>query len=243
MAGYDTAGRIHQTYQSAQREFGRPPYFWIRYFSPSPAADIFADDAVAESGGAWASGGPYVGCVSSPPQYRLSGSAAEGLADAQTYCASLLAAWNSVAQLKLPASNQLWCYIDQEYSTGLSRSYWNAWAGYIANYNFARLHTYPLYPALYCAPFSPYPNCSTIAAARGLAIPASVWSSEPEPCAGLKNVPFYDPDECSSASRSRVGSHLWQFGEQGGCGYSANVDLDVGNVNTPSYCFRVVANP
>jgi hypothetical protein len=243
MAGYDTAGRIHQTYQSAYGEFGRPPAFWIRYFSPSPAADIFADDAVAESGGAWASEGPYVGCVSSPPQYRLSGSAAEGLADAQTYCASMLAAWNAVAQLKLPANNQLWCYIDQEYSTGLSQSYWNAWASYIANYNFARLHTYPLYPALYCAPFSPYPNCTTIAAARGLAIPASVWSSEPEPCGGLKNRPTYDAQECSSVSRSKVPSHLWQFGEQPGCGYSANVDLDEGNVITANYCFHVVSDP
>ena len=44
-------------------------------------------------------------------------------------------------------------------------------------------------------------------------------------------------------SRSKVPSHLWQFGEQPGCGYSANVDLDVGNVITGNYCFRVVARP
>lgn len=243
MAGYDTAGPIHDTYVSARDEFGRDPAFWIRYFSPSPAADIFADAAVAESAGAWASGGPFVGCVSAPYQSRLSGSAAEGLADAQTYAASMLAAWNAVAQLKLPASNQLWCYLDQEYSTSLSQSYWDGWANYIANYNFAHLRTYPLYPALYCAPFSPYPNCTTIAAATGLNIPASVWSSEPEPCGTLKNRPNFDPDECSSVSRSKVGSHLWQFGEQDACGFFANVDLDVGNVNTPDYCFRVIADP
>ena len=66
MAGFDTAGRIQNTYVSARNEFGRAPYFWIRYFSPSPAADIFADDAFAESLGAWNSGGPSVGCVSAP---------------------------------------------------------------------------------------------------------------------------------------------------------------------------------
>jgi hypothetical protein len=181
--------------------------------------------------------------VSSPPQHRLSGSFAEGQADAQAYAASMLAAWNAVAQLKLPASNQLWCFLDQEYSTGLSPSYWNGWANYIANYNFANLHTYPLYPALYCAPFSPYPNCTTLAAARGLNIPASVWSSEPEPCGTLRNRPNFNAQQCSSSSRSKVRSHLWQFGEQGGCGYSANVDLDLGDVNMPSYCFRVVARP
>jgi hypothetical protein len=243
MAGYDTAGPIHETYVSARDEFGRDPACWIRYFSPSPAADIFADDAVAESAGAWASGGPYVGCVSAPYQSRLSGSAAEGLADAQTYCASILAAWDAVAQLKLPASNQLWCYLDQEYSTSLSQSYWNAWAHYIAEYNFANLRKYPLYPALYCDPLSPFPNCSILAAATGVNVPASVWASEPEPCGGLGSVPFYDPDECSSVSRSKVGSRLWQFGEQDACGYSANVDLDVGNVITADHCFRVVSDP
>ena len=118
MSGYDTAGRIQNTYQSARQEFGQAPAYWIRYFSPSPAADIFADDAVAESLGAWESGGPFVGCVSSPLQHRLSGSYAEGQADAQAYAASLLAAWNVVAQLKLPANNQLWCFLDQSTPPG-----------------------------------------------------------------------------------------------------------------------------
>ena len=243
MSGFDTAGPVHRTFQSARREFGQPPRYWIRYFSPSPAADIFADAAVAESAGAWDSGGPFVGCVSSPSQYRLSGSFAEGQADAQAYAASMLAAWNVVAQLKLPANNQLWCFLDQEYSTGLSLSYWDAWANYLANYNFANLRTYPLFPAVYCDPYSPYPNCTVFAAATGINVPASVWSSEPEPCGSLASPPAYDADECSSVSRSKVPSHLWQFGEQVGCGYSANVDLDLGNLNTPSYCFRVVARP
>jgi hypothetical protein len=238
MAGYDTAGQIQDTYVSAFDEFGEHPAYWIRYFSPSPAADIFSDNALAECEGAWASGGHFVGCVSAPIQSRLSGSAAEGLADAQTYAASLLAAYYDVVPLYLPSNNQLWCFLDQEYSTSLSLSYWDAWANYIANYNFANLGTYPLYPGLYCTPDSPYPNCSTIAAATGLNVPVSVWSSEPEPCGTLLDEPAYDAEECSAAP-----THLWQFGEQGACGYSANVDLDLANVVFDEYCFRVVSDP
>ena len=37
--GYDTAGEIQNTYSSAHSEFGEDPAFWVRYFSPSPAAD------------------------------------------------------------------------------------------------------------------------------------------------------------------------------------------------------------
>ena len=71
MTGYDTAGSIQNTYAAANSEFGVNPSFWIRYFTPSPAADLFNDDAVAESQGAWDSGGPYVGCISAPRQSRL----------------------------------------------------------------------------------------------------------------------------------------------------------------------------
>ena len=96
MTGYDTAGRIQNTYVSAHREFGTHPNFWIRYFTPSPAADLFHEDAVAESRGAWDSGGPYIGVISAPKQSRLSGSAAEGHADAQAFAAALLTAYHGV---------------------------------------------------------------------------------------------------------------------------------------------------
>lgn len=72
MPGYDTAGEIQSTYASARAEFGADPAFWIRYFSPSPAADLFNDDPSAECSGAWDSGGPYVGCGSAPSQANLS---------------------------------------------------------------------------------------------------------------------------------------------------------------------------
>ena len=155
MTGYDTAGQIQNTYVSAHREFGANPSFWIRYFNPSPAADLFHEDAVAESRGAWDSGGPFVGCISAPRQSRLSGSAAEGHADAQAFAAALLTAYHAVRPLVLPVNGQLYCWLDQEYSTSLSSSYWNAWASYIANYNFAGLGTYPAVPGpLLCPVFA-----------------------------------------------------------------------------------------
>jgi hypothetical protein len=240
MSGYDTAGQIQNTYVSARNEFDRGPAYWIRYFSPSPAADIFSDNAVAESEGAWASGGHFVGPVSAPWQSNLSGSTAQGQADAQTYAASMLSAYYAVGPLVLPSTNMVYCWLDQEYSTSLSLDYLDGWAGYIANYNFAGLHTYPLYPCLYCDPGSPYPNCSTMAGAKGLNVPAAVWSSEPEPCGSLKNPPGWEAERCAT-----VPTKLWQYGEQNACGYSANVDLDLGapGFNTPSYCFNVRSDP
>ena len=189
MSGYDTAGKIHKTYASAHREFGVDPAFWIRYFTPSPAADLFSDDAVAESRGAWDSGGHYVGCISAPRQSRLSGSAAEGQADAQAFCASMLAAYHAVGPLRLPSGRHLYCWLDQEYSTSLSSDYWDAWAHYVAEYDFAGLGIYPLYPGLYCDAYSPYPNCSTIANARGVDGPAPSGRASPSRAAAWPNRP------------------------------------------------------
>jgi hypothetical protein len=240
MTGYDTAGKIQNTYQSAHREFGADPRFWIRYFTPSPAADLFNNDAVAESRGAWDSGAPFVGCISAPRQSRLSGSAAEGQADAQAFCAAMLAAYHAVRPLLLPSNHHLYCWLDQEYSTSLSPAYWEAWAHYIAEYNFAGLGTYPLYPCLYCSPHSPYPNCSTIAKARGIDVPAAIWSAEPEPCGSLTHTPRWHPDTCGT-----VPTKLWQYGEQGACHLSSNVDLDWGapGFETARFCFHVTSRP
>ncbi len=243
MSGYDCAATIQDVYVSAHNEEGRDPAFWLRYFTPSPAADIFSSDPVSECIAAWDSGGRAVGCISSPFQSRLAGSSAEGLADAQSFAASMLSAWNAVGPLKLPSNNHLYCWLDQEYSTLLSLDYLDGWAVYIANYNFANLKTYPLYACVYCTPSAPSPNCSTFAAARGLAVPTAVWTPVPEVCNGLANPPAWDAEECSSYSKSKVPTKLWQYREEGVCGLSAAVDLDVGapGFNTPSFCFAVVA--
>ena len=240
MTGYDTSAPIQDTYGSAHSEFGANPSFWIRYFSPSPAADLFNDDARAESQGAWASGGPAVGCISAPRQSRLSGSAAEGHADAQAFAAAMLAAYHAVGPLELPSNGQLYCWLDQEYSTSLSSDYWKGWANYIADYDFAGLGTYPLYPCLYCDPYSPYPNCSTIAKSGGVDAPAAIWSSEPEPCGSLTRPPRWNADVCAT-----VPTRLWQYGEQNVCHYKANVDLDAGapGFAPADYCFYVKSMP
>jgi hypothetical protein len=245
MAGYDTAGQIQNTYSSAHSEFGIKPGFWVRYFTPSPAADILSNNAEAECLGAWDSGGPHIMCICAPIQSRLSGSTAEGQADAQSMCASMLSGYHAVARLNLPSGNELWCWLDQEASTSLSLDYWNGWAGYIANYNFASLGKYPLYPGLYCNPDAAYPSCTVIAKATGLNIPVAVWSSEPEPCGKLASPPSWKAQSCTSVSTSTVTTKLWQYGEQGACGYSANVDLDQGGSgwDMADYSFAVSSKP
>ena len=246
MSGYDCAATIQDVYVSAHNEEGRDPAFWLRYFTPSPDADIFADDAKSECIAAWASGGHAIGCISAPvPQSRLAGSTAEGQADAQSFAASMLSAYNAVGPLDLPSNNQLYCWLDQEYGTSLSLDYWDGWSLYLANYNFASKKTYPLFPAVYCTPSSPFPNCSTFAHASGLAVPAGIWVPVPEVCNGLADPPSWNPEKCSTYSSSKVPTRLWQYREEGVCGLSAAVDLDVGapNWNTPSYCFRLASNP
>lgn len=244
--GYDNAAPIQDVYVAAHNEFGVNPNFWMRYFTPSPAADIFTNDALSECIAAWNSGGPYVGCVSAPYQSRLSGSSAEGLADAQSMAASMLSAYHAVGPLNLPAWNTLDCLLDQEYSTPLSLSYWDGWANYIANYNFAGLGTYPLYPSCYCTPSSPEPNCSVFARATGLNKPAMIWTPEPEFCRGLGSPPGWDAQKCSTyVSTCTTPTNLWQYAEQGACGWSANVDLNVSapGINWQNYCFRLTARP
>ncbi|MGH3171731.1 MAG: hypothetical protein ACRDN0_38460 [Trebonia sp.] len=239
MAGYDTAGKIQNTYSSAHSEFGKDPAFWLRYFAPSPSADVVESDPASECAGAWDSGGPCIGAIMAPDQSRLAGSSAEGLADAETFCAAIYGTYTSVGPLQTPGSGMLYCWLDQEYSTTLSLGYWNGWADYVAGYKFANTGTRPLYACLYCDPYSPHPNCSTIARS-GAARCHAVWSSEPEPCGRLASPPSWKADACGS-----VPTKVWQYGEQGACGYSANVDINVGasGFNTADYCFRLSSRP
>lgn len=238
-AGYDTAGEIQNTYASAHSEFGVDPGFWLRYFAPSPYADVLEKDPVSECAGAWDSGGPCIGAIMAPDQSRLAGSSAEGRADAETFCAALYSTYTAVGPLQLPSNGQFYVWLDQEYSTTLSVGYWNGWAGYVAGYEFANVKQYPLYPCLYCDPYSPYPNCSTIGS-PGAHVCHAVWSSEPEPCGSLKSPPSWKADYCTGSP-----TKLWQYGEQGACNYSANVDLDVGasGFNVADYCYYLSSKP
>jgi hypothetical protein len=245
ISGYDNAAAIQDVYVAARDEFGRDPNFWMRYFTPSPAADIFSDDAFSECLAAWDSGGPYVGPICAPYQSRLSGSSAEGLADAQSMCASMLAAYHDVGPLNLSSFKMIDCLLDDEYSTPLGLSYWDGWANYIANYNFADLNDYPLYPNCYCTPTSPYTNCSTFKAASGINRPSMIWVPVPEYCDGLNGPSSYSPETCSEVGGPSVPTNLWQFAEQGACGWSAAVDLNVcdPDINWQNYIFHITSAP
>lgn len=247
MAGYDTAGLVQNTGASALSEFGENPQFWIRYFSPSPAADVVnssVSGANAECSGVWKynNDSPCLGVVSAPTQSRLSGSAAEGVADAQTYTAALAYVFDNVTPLDMPSNGELWCWLDQEASTSMSDAYWSNWASTVNGY---KLGIYHLYAGLYCDPPAAPPNCSVIDAYVGTSSRCyAVWSSEPELdsyCSGgIKSAPSWAADSCAS-----VTTYLWQYSEQGVCSFKANVDLDEARTGYSygNYCFKLSANP
>jgi hypothetical protein len=243
MAGYDTAGTIQSVGPGALSEFGENPNFWIRYLSPSPGADCInssASGAVNECIGLWNySTSHSLGVISAPTQSHLSGSSAQGQADAQQYMASLVYVYDNVSPLQYPTNNTLYCWLDQEASTSLSSGYWTGWATYVHNY------AAETYSGLYCDPYAAAPNCSVIDAYNGTAsVCNGVWSNEPEytsACAGgIANPPAWAAEACSS-----VPTKLWQYVEQGVCGYSADVDLDAGapGFNYANYCFYLSSKP
>ena len=153
----------------------------------------------------------------------------------------MLTAYHAVRPLLLPSTGQLYCWLDQEYSTSLSSDYWNAWAYYVAEYDFAGLGTYPLYPALYCDPFSPFPNCSTIAKARGVNVPIAIWSSEPEPCGSVARPPRWRPRQVRDGADQALA--IRRAGRA--CNLSSNVDLDLSGPGfaMARFCFHVSSRP
>ncbi len=240
MTGYDTAGRIQDTYASAHAEFGRAPNFWIRYFTPSPAADLFNDDAVRESQGAWDSGGPYVGCISAPTQSRLSGSAAEGHADAQAFAAAMLSAYHSVGPLNLPHNNRLYCWLDQEYSTSLSANYWNAWAGYIADYNFADLALIRCTPACTATRMRPIPTARPLPGRMVSRSPAPSGRTRVSRAAAFPARPAGTRRNARRCGR-RSGSSVSRP-----CAATRRMSTLIWappGFNTADYCFRLVRYP
>ncbi|HEX4833968.1 MAG TPA: hypothetical protein VH478_23080 [Trebonia sp.] len=241
MAGYDTASTIQSVYQAGRHEFGVAPNFWMRYFTPSPYADTLNSDAVNECRAAWSSGGPRIGCIMEPVQSRLaSNSAAEGQADAQSFCAAVYSTFTTVHPLQLPTRGMLMCWLGQETGSRLSAGYWNGWARTVESYRFAETGTRPLYAGLYCNPQAPAPNCTTVQVAGAVKCDA-VWASEPEPCTkSVSKPPAWRAQHCTY-----IPTRLWQYAEKAACGLSANVDLDVGapGFNNANYCFHLSSSP
>jgi hypothetical protein len=234
--GFDTASTVNGSLAaSATSQFGNG--FWVRYFSPSPAANVInssSANANSEISAMFAYGAHHLAPVSEPTQSRLSTTGSTGssygYADAVTFVNALINVYTWVAPLQLPAA--LYCYLGLESGTALSGAYWGAWAGYINGYNYAGGQ--PFFAALYCNPSSNQPNCSTIAAAAAGRNCFGIWSSEPEPCARCTER-FGTDNSWSAAYCTNFHTILWQYAEKGGCAAScgktinANIDLDAGH--------------
>ncbi|HUA27436.1 MAG TPA: hypothetical protein VMC03_01010 [Streptosporangiaceae bacterium] len=247
MPGYDTASLVTSAWPNADSNGYGTPLFWLRYFTPCyfTPVNTSSSNANSECAEIWDSNSssPMLGPITTPTQSRLSGSTAEGQADAQSLASALLTTYHDVVPLLLPTDNSLYCWLDQEASTSLSVSYWNGWSGYLDGYNFASLGTYPLYPCLYCNPDSPPPNCSTIGSSSANYCFA-VWSSEPLRCGNyVKSPPSWAAENCSAYTSTPT--RLWQFNDGSGICNSSLVDQDSGapGFYTPAYCFYLDAKP
>lgn len=238
--GYDTASYINSVYSAADSKYGAADY-WIRYFTPSPngTVDQSSSHANSECDADWDSGAKHLSPITSPAQSHLSGSSAQGLADAQAFAAAIHNVWAWVLPLFLPTNNTLYSWLDQEAGTSMSSNYWSGWAGYINSYQWG--NAYPLFACLYCNPCGGAGhNCTTVVAAGGC---FRIWSSEPEtPYCGYKlsNLPPWAAHTCSCVT-SGPPTILWQFAEQPVCNLTVNVDMDEGTM-TP-YTFYLGSRP
>lgn len=246
MAGFDTAGRVQNVATEAVSKFGTP-YFWIRYFTPCPDTplSVSSANANAECTAMWNSGGKHLGPITSPDQVRLAGTSADGIADASAFVNALTAAYYWVVSLDVPSDNEVYCWLDQEESTALSVAYWDGWATFVGSYDFGVSSAQVLYPCLYCSPCAPPPNCSTL---KDAAFCAAIWTPQPQDCSSvsLTHPPTWHPDSCTGCGVAiDVPTELWQFAEPGSCGYTTNVDLDMGapNFSIEDRCLVLVADP
>lgn len=239
--GYDTASYIQTVEAGAVAKYGTPTY-WIRYFSPSPNGTVnsSSSNASSECTAAWNSGGKHLCPVSSPSQSRLSGTYAEGQADAQTFVSAMISVYQWVAPLHIPTNNDLRCFLDLEASTVLGSSYWEGWASYLNSYNWFGSGEFPFYACLYCNPCHTS-NCTTVTSDGGC---FAIWSSEPESpyCSyKLSNLPAWHATSCASCVTGGPTTLLWQFAEVNVCGLTVNVDMNEGTMSP--YSFYLSAKP
>lgn len=233
--GWDTAGWVGDPMASAvTSHYGNG--FWIRYFSPSPGANVIdgsSSGANNEIGAMSSHGSHHLATISEPTQSRLAAGGATGRTygtnDAATLISSILQVWEWVSAVSIPS--QLMCYLCMEQSSSLATAYWDAWAAYV---NTAEVSgAFPFYAALYCNPDSPEPNCSVVSAASGTSSCAGIWTSTPEPCSRCLTR-FADLSGWAGVPCSGLHTYMWQYAEYNGCGSDtcgnkvlpAVVDLD-----------------
>jgi hypothetical protein len=243
MPGFDTANTVQGAVSTgAVTEHGTPRY-WGRYFSPAIYTPIDSDPTT-ECDALWDSGARFLLPICEPNQGNLSGTSSTGQSDAKTFCTALTNTYNDVSPLLLPSNDVLYCYLGVEQSTHLSLDYWNGWANYVDTYELGSSGTYPFYPCIYLNPVSGF-ACGIIQNPGAIG-PYAVWTTEPEnalTCAKkLSNAPPWGPpDGCPNNSPPTI---LWQYAEQTFCGFSSNVDLDLGGpVDPTSYMFFLNSRP
>jgi hypothetical protein len=219
----------------------------MRYFSPCYTTPINVSSANAndECASIWNTGAPFLSAITVPVQANMGltasqGGASYGLADAQTFCSALVTAYTDVGPLSLPTNGNFWVWLDQENGTSLSSAYWDAWATYVGEFEFADTGTEPLYPSLYCTPDASQPNCSTVQNPDGWGAEA-IWSSEWQECSNS----LADPPAWNAQSCSEISTIVWQFSDGTGICNNSLVDQDLcaPGWNLADYSFYVVAEP
>ena len=104
MGGYDTSIEIDSSLRSAAVNASGQPGYWLRYFSPSPAATLITTHPYAETRNIWDSKGPHLGPITEPNQGDLGQDYASGQSHAQTFANALVSLWETIKPLNTPSS-------------------------------------------------------------------------------------------------------------------------------------------
>jgi hypothetical protein len=228
--GFDSAQAVNNTFiDNCRSQAGSDGNFWVRYASPSPAADVMnasSSAANTEFDDLVDKGFDHFVLISAPSQSRLATGGATGdsygTADARVFANAMEDIGTWVSGWHRGASCLIATYLDDENGTAITAKYWDAWQ---LRLNTAAYFTsYPFCASLYCNPADAY----ACAHASG---PFFIWSNEPEPCAacnGFGSVPW-NPNNCAG-----VQTELWQNAEQPSCAVTCgvsgpNVDFNMTN--------------
>jgi hypothetical protein len=217
--GFDTAGYTYNDILPLQGKWGTPS-FWIRYFSPSPQAnviDISAANANNEVRAMWDGGARYLSPICAPTQSRLTtlGDAGYlfGVQDANTFGNAIMNTYFNVPPLRLPTF--LGVYLDLEPGVGnLSPTYWDGFSRTIFTFQFPNgpgQWIQPLYAGLYCGPALYQANCSVVANHYCY----SIDSFQPQPCPDCDQ--FCNQWQATPCPNDTPETLIWQMTIQSGC--------------------------